>query len=128
MAIMRYLGRNGAIVGGQILFKGRDITTLPPHELRKLRGGEIAMVYQEPMSALNPSMTIGAQLMEVPIYHDQATRDQAYEMSLSALDDVGLPDPARLAAAYPHQISGGQQQRVVHRDGPVVAAFAFAPR
>lgn len=113
MAIMRYLGRNGAIVGGQILFKGRDITTLPPHELRQLRGGEIAMVYQEPMSALNPSMTIGDQLMEVPIYHDQAPRKDAYEQTLSALDDVGLPDPARVATSYPHQISGGQQQRVV---------------
>jgi peptide/nickel transport system ATP-binding protein len=113
MAIMRYLGRNGAIVGGQILFKGRDIATLPAHELRKLRGGEIAMVYQEPMSALNPSMTIGDQLMEVPIYHDNAARKEAYELSLSAMDDVGLPDPARVATSYPHQISGGQQQRVV---------------
>lgn len=113
MAIMRYLGRNGAIVGGQILFKGRDIATLPAHELRKLRGGEIAMVYQEPMSALNPSMTIGDQLMEVPIYHDNASRKEAYELSLSAMDDVGLPDPARVATSYPHQISGGQQQRVV---------------
>jgi peptide/nickel transport system ATP-binding protein len=113
MAIMRYLGRNGAIVGGQILFKGRDIATLPAHELRKLRGGEIAMVYQEPMSALNPSMTIGDQLMEVPIYHDNASRKEAYELSLSAMNDVGLPDPARVATSYPHQISGGQQQRVV---------------
>lgn len=113
MAIMRYLGRNGAIVGGQILFKGRDITTLSPSALRELRGGEIAMVYQEPMSALNPSMTIGDQLMEVPIFHDQATRKDAYDQSLSALDDVGLPDPARVASSYPHQISGGQQQRVV---------------
>ena len=113
IAIMRYLGRNGAIVGGQILFKGRDITTLSPGALRELRGGEIAMVYQEPMSALNPSMTIGDQLMEVPIFHDQATRKDAYDQSLSALDDVGLPDPARVAASYPHQISGGQQQRVV---------------
>jgi peptide/nickel transport system ATP-binding protein len=113
LAIMRYLGRNGTIVGGQILFKGRDITTLPPRELRKLRGGEIAMVYQEPMSALNPSMTIGDQLLEVPIYHDQATRKDAFASSLAALEDVGLPDPAHVAASYPHQISGGQQQRVV---------------
>ena len=113
MAIMRYLGRNGAIVGGQILFKGRDIMTLPAHELLKLRGGEIAMVYQEPMSSLNPSMTIGDQLIEVPVYHDNVSRREAYNLSLSALDDVGLPDPARVATSYPHQISGGQQQRVV---------------
>jgi peptide/nickel transport system ATP-binding protein len=77
MAIMRYLGRNGAIVSGQILFKGRDIMTLPTHELRKLRGGEIAMVYQEPMSSLNPSMTIGDQLIEVPVYHENASRHEA---------------------------------------------------
>ncbi|MCX8231145.1 MAG: ABC transporter ATP-binding protein [Alphaproteobacteria bacterium] len=113
LAIMRYLGRNGAIVGGQILFKGRDIMTLPADELRKLRGGEIAMVYQEPMSSLNPSMTIGDQLIEVPVYHENASRHEAYDLSLSALDDVGLPDPARVASSYPHQISGGQQQRVV---------------
>ncbi|MEQ8247697.1 MAG: ABC transporter ATP-binding protein [Alphaproteobacteria bacterium] len=113
LAIMRYLGRSGAIVGGQILFKGRDITTLPPHELRALRGGEIAMVYQEPMSALNPSMTVGDQLLEVPIYHGGASRSDAYDQSMAALEDVGLPDPARVAASYPHQISGGQQQRVV---------------
>jgi peptide/nickel transport system ATP-binding protein len=113
MAIMRYLGRNGAIVGGKILFKGQDITTLSPAQLRSLRGGEIAMVYQEPMSALNPSMTVGEQLMEVPIFHGSAANREAREQSLTMLDDVGLPDPERVFAAFPHQISGGQQQRVV---------------
>ncbi len=113
LAIMSYLGRNGAIVKGKILFKGTDIATLSPLELRRLRGGEIAMVYQEPMSALNPSMTIGEQLMEVPIYHDQVSRKDARTQSLASLDDVGIPDVARVFASYPHQISGGQQQRVV---------------
>jgi len=113
MAIMRYLGRNGAIVDGQIFYKGRDITTLSPAELRHLRGGEIAMIYQEPMSALNPSMTIGEQLMEVPVFHSGASKADARAKSLSMLDDVGLPDPERVFASFPHQISGGQQQRVV---------------
>lgn len=113
LAIMRYLGRNGAIVDGEIRYKGRDITALSPAELRDLRGGEIAMIYQEPMSALNPSMTIGDQLMEVPVYHSGATANEARDQSLAILDDVGLPDPKRVFSGYPHQISGGQQQRVV---------------
>ena len=114
MAIMRYLGHNGAITGGSIRFKGRDMATLTTEELRQVRGAEIAMVYQEPMAALNPSMTIGRQLMEVPLFHEPgcsepAAADRAREM----LARVGLSDPDRVMAAYPHQISGGQQQRVV---------------
>ena len=114
MAIMRYLGHNGAITAGSIRFKGRDMATLTDEELRQVRGAEIAMVYQEPMAALNPSMTIGRQLMEVPLFHEPgcsetAAADRAREM----LGRVGLSDPERVMAAYPHQISGGQQQRVV---------------
>lgn len=113
MAIMRYLGGRGRTVGGQILFKGRDLASLGTKELRQLRGGEIAMVYQEPMAALNPSMTVGRQLMEVPRHHDGATAQLAETRALEAIDDVRLPDAARIFAAYPHQLSGGQQQRVV---------------
>jgi len=113
MAIMRYLGNNGAIVGGKVLYKGRDMATFSEEELRQLRGNEIAMVYQEPMASLNPSMTLGRQLMEVPICHDKIDEKQAYERACQILSDVNLPDPERVMAAYPHQISGGQQQRVV---------------
>ena len=113
MAIMRYMGRNGGIVGGSIKFKGRDMGAMSEEELRRLRGSEIAMIYQEPMAALNPSMTVGEQLMEVPITHEDASKDQAYQLAVDMLGDVHLPDPARVMAAYPHQISGGQQQRVV---------------
>ena len=113
MAIMQYLGGNGRAVGGRILFKGRDLATLGKEDLRKIRGGEIAMVYQEPMAALNPSMTIGRQLMEVPIHHDGTTAREAQQRARDALDDVRLPDAARILAAYPHQLSGGQQQRVI---------------
>ncbi|MDX1425619.1 MAG: ATP-binding cassette domain-containing protein, partial [Kiloniellales bacterium] len=77
MAIMQYLGGNGGIVGGQVLYKGRDLASFSPEELRQLRGNEIAMVYQEPMASLNPSMTLGRQLMEVPIYHDDVTEAEA---------------------------------------------------
>ena len=113
MAIMQYMGSNGGIVGGTIKFKGRDMTTMSDEELRRLRGSDIAMIYQEPMAALNPSMPLGQQLMEVSIYHDNCSEDEARQRSEDMLTAVHLPDPERLMAAYPHQVSGGQQQRVV---------------
>ncbi|MEQ8357702.1 MAG: ABC transporter ATP-binding protein [Kiloniellaceae bacterium] len=113
MAIMRYLGGNGAIVGGQVFYKGRDMATFSDEELRQLRGNEIAMVYQEPMASLNPSMTLGRQLMEVPLCHENISEEDAYKRARQMLADVNLPDPDRIMSVYPHQISGGQQQRVV---------------
>jgi peptide/nickel transport system ATP-binding protein len=113
MAIMRYMGNNGGIVGGTIKFKGRDMGDMSDEELRQLRGSQIAMIYQEPMAALNPSLTVGVQLMEVPLTHEQVSTAEAHELSLQMLRDVHLPDPERVMDAYPHQISGGQQQRVV---------------
>lgn len=114
MALMQYLGSNGGIVGGSVKFKGRDMNSMSEEELRQLRGSDIAMIYQEPMSALNPSMTIGKQLMEVPLYHEtDCTEEEAYQRAEEMLAMVHLPDPARLMRAFPHQISGGQQQRVV---------------
>ncbi len=113
MAIMRYLGGNGAIVGGQVFYKGRDMATFSDEELRQLRGNEIAMVYQEPMAALNPSMTLGKQLMEVPLSHENISEEEAFKRARQMLADVNLPDPERIMGVYPHQISGGQQQRVV---------------
>ena len=113
MAIMRYLGRNGRTVGGEIRFGGRNMESLAPLELRAVRGGKIAMVYQEPMSALNPSMPLGQQLAEVPRYHDSVDDAEARDRVLEVLIDVKLADPERVFDAYPHQISGGQQQRAV---------------
>ena len=113
MAIMQYLGSNGGVVGGEVLYKGRDLATFSEEELRQLRGNEIAMVYQEPMASLNPSMTLGKQLMEVPLYHEDISEKEAYDRAVEILASVNLPDPERVMASYPHQISGGQQQRVV---------------
>ena len=113
MAIMNYMGANGGIVGGRISFDGRDMATLSDEELRHIRGGDIAMVYQEPMAALNPSMVVGKQLSEVLRVHESIGESAAYERARQKLADVHLPDPDRVMAAYPHQISGGQQQRVV---------------
>ena len=110
---MRYMGRNGAITGGTMRFKGRDLLGMDEAELRSLRGAEIAMVYQEPFAALNPSMTIGRQLMEVPMIHEGVGEREAHERAARMLEDVRLADTGRLMASYPHQLSGGQQQRVV---------------
>ncbi len=113
MAIMRYMGKNGAITGGQVLYKGVDLATLSEEELRQLRGNEIAMVYQEPMASLNPAMKLDRQLMEVPLFHEQVSEQEAFDRAVQMLANVKLPDPERVMASYPHQISGGQQQRVV---------------
>jgi peptide/nickel transport system ATP-binding protein len=113
LAIMNYLGNNGAIVGGEILFEGADMRGMSQEQLRRLRGSKIAMVYQEPMASLNPSMRIAEQLAEVPLYHDGVSRQEALERAERMLGQVRLPDPRRIMNSYPHQVSGGQQQRVV---------------
>ena len=113
MAIMNYLGNNGAIVRGRIVFEGRDMADFSNEEMRRLRGSRIAMVYQEPMSALNPSLTIGKQLKEVPIFHDGVSDREAHDRAIAVLADVNMPDSESVMRRYPHQISGGQQQRVV---------------
>jgi peptide/nickel transport system ATP-binding protein len=113
LAIMQYLGQNGRIVDGELLFEGRDMRTMSAEELRKIRGSSIAMVYQEPMASLNPAMKVGDQLAEVPIYHEGVSHEEARKRAIEMLAAVRLPDPQRILDAYPHQISGGQQQRVV---------------
>jgi len=113
MAVMQYLGNNGGIVGGEVIYKGQDLGKMSEEELRQLRGNEISMVYQEPMASLNPSMRLGRQLMEVPLCHESITEKEAYDRAIQILADVKLPDPERVMDSYPHQISGGQQQRVV---------------
>ncbi|HSO42182.1 MAG TPA: ATP-binding cassette domain-containing protein, partial [Rhodospirillales bacterium] len=112
-ALLRALGSNGRITEGRVCFRGRDLAALDAAKLRRLRGGEIAMVYQEPMAALNPSLTVGRQLSEVPMTHAGAGRAEATRMAAAMLGDVGLGDPERVLAAYAHQLSGGQQERVV---------------
>jgi peptide/nickel transport system ATP-binding protein len=112
-AIMNYLGGAGRLTGGRILFEGRDTAKMSAEELRRIRGGKLAMIYQDPMSSLNPVMTIGGQLMEVPIIHQGANEAQARERALHMLAEVNLPDPQSVFERYPHQLSGGQQQRVV---------------
>ena len=112
LATMGFLGRTGRS-RGEILLEGENLAAMTEGELRAVRGRRVAMIYQDPMSSLNPLMTIGAQLMEVPMIHDDVSRQAAHDLALEILGEVDLPDPDWLMARYPHQLSGGQQQRVV---------------
>jgi oligopeptide/dipeptide ABC transporter ATP-binding protein len=99
--------------GGEILFMGRDLLKAAEREMRKIRGKEISMVFQEPMTSLNPIMSIGFQIEEVLINHYGIRRTAARQRILELLDMVGIPDPKRMANEYPHQLSGGMRQRVM---------------
>jgi len=112
-AIVSFLGRNGRITGGRILFQGRDLVGRSEEELRTLRGNRISMVYQDPMQALNPSLRVGEQLSEVLTVHQRLDSKAAYERCVQMLRRVYMPDPELIMQRYPHQLSGGQQQRVV---------------
>ncbi len=113
MAIMRHLGQTGRVAAGRILFDGIDLASASRREVAKIRGRGIAMVYQDPNSALNPTMKIGAQLMEVPVVTQGLGAEAAREKVRRILSDVHLPNPDNVMGRYPHQMSGGQKQRVV---------------
>jgi len=113
LAMMRLLPESAA-VSGSIECCGSDLLTLPESEMRTKRGQEIAMIFQEPMTALNPVMKVGRQIAEALLAHAPKTsRRELRERVLQAMHDVGLPDPERRCDDYPHQFSGGQRQRVV---------------
>lgn len=112
-SIVNFLGANGYVKRGRILFQGQELVGKEPEELRKLRGDQIAMVYQDPMQALNPSMRLGDQLIEVLTVHRGISWREAEKRCIEMLKRVYMPDPALVMGRYPHQISGGQQQRVV---------------
>ena len=111
--LVNYLGRNGKISGGDIIFQGQSLVGRSKEELRKLRGNNISMVYQDPFTSLNPAMNIGAQMMEVLTTHQKITTEEARDKCLKMLQRVYMPSPEKILDRYPHQISGGQQQRVV---------------
>ncbi len=113
LGVMQDLGVNGKVVSGTIKFKGRDLNEMSAEELRDLRGSEIAMIYQEPMASLNPAMKVGQQLAEVPMIHEGASKEAAWDLARQVVEDVRLPDPERILSSFPHQLSGGQQQRIV---------------
>jgi oligopeptide transport system ATP-binding protein len=103
----------GKIVSGEVIFKGQDILLLPTEAVRKIRGRRIAMIFQDPMTSLNPFMKISRQLMEMTQLHLGHTRAQAYEHAVRMLETVGIPDVRARAGSYPHEFSGGMRQRVM---------------
>ena len=103
----------GKIVGGKILFQGRDLTALPPKELHKIRGKGIAMIFQEPMTSLNPVLTIGDQIMETLLLHEKITKKEAKQRAIEMINLVGIPMPEKIFASCPHQLSGGMRQRAM---------------
>jgi peptide/nickel transport system ATP-binding protein len=112
-AVVNFLGANGYVKRGSIKFQGRELVGVTGEELRRLRGDQIAMVYQDPMQALNPSMRLGDQMKEVLTVHRGMSDSEAEKHCIEMLERVYMPDAANVMRRYPHQISGGQQQRVV---------------
>ena len=103
----------GRIDSGTAHFEGRDLLQLSEPELRRIRGRDIAMIFQDPMTCLNPYMTVGRQLMEPLLYHKQVSKQAARERALELLEEVGIRDPGSTIDNYPHQFSGGMRQRVM---------------
>ena len=112
-AIMGVLPPEARVTAGQVILDGVDLTQLGNAELNKIRGPKIAMIFQEPMSALNPVMRVGAQIAEGPLVHLGVGRRKAAERALELMRRVGIPDPERRFRAYPHEFSGGMRQRVM---------------
>jgi oligopeptide/dipeptide ABC transporter ATP-binding protein len=124
LAIMRLVPRPGRIEpGSRIRFDGRDLLALPVTEMRRLRGRKIGMIFQEPMTSLNPVTTVGAQVEEAIRLHTQISAAEARGRTIELFQMVGIPDPASRVDAYPHQLSGGLKQRVM-----IAMAMAMRPR
>ena len=124
MSILRLIpDPPGRIVAGQVLFDGRDLLTLSEEEMRQLRGSQIGMIFQEPMTSLNPVLTIGRQITESLEQHRGATKAEAHARAVELLGLVGIADAARRLKQYPHQLSGGMRQRVM-----IAIALACNPK
>lgn len=123
LSIMRLIAPPGRIVEGEILFDGRDLMALSNAEMRDVRGNDIAMIFQDPMTSLNPVFTVGEQIAEALRLHRNLSRQEARRAAVAAMREVSIPDPALRVHEYPHQLSGGMRQRVM-----IAMALACDPK
>jgi oligopeptide/dipeptide ABC transporter ATP-binding protein len=123
LSVMRLLPERARVTGGAVLFEGRDLLKLTEPEMRAVRGAKIAMIFQEPMTSLNPVFTIGSQIGEAVRLHQHTSRRETLERTIEALRLVGIADPERRVNDYPHQLSGGMRQRVM-----IAMALACEPK
>ena len=123
MSILRLLDGNGYIDSGEILFNGQDLTKLSMNEMYKIRGNEISVIFQEPMTSLNPVFTVSRQISEPLMIHQGMNKKQAAAKAVELLSDVKIPNPEVVAKQYPHQLSGGMRQRVM-----IAMALACRPK
>ena len=123
LSIMRLISPPGRIVGGEILFDGKNLLKLSDAEMREIRGDDIAMIFQDPMTSLNPVFKVGEQIAEALRLHRKLSRKEARLAAIDAMREVSIPDPARRIDDYPHQLSGGMRQRVM-----IAMALACNPR
>lgn len=113
LSVMRLLPSNGSIEDGEILLNGESLQALTPEQMRRIRGNKMSMIFQEPMTALNPVLTIGYQLREPLLLHHKLSKKEASKQSIELLRQVGIPNPDKRLNQYPHELSGGMRQRVM---------------
>lgn len=123
LSILHLLKENSAVSGGEILYEGSSVTHASSQDLQRIRGKEISMIFQEPMTSLNPVLAIEEQIAEGLLIHESCTPAECHEKVLAIMHEVELPDPEKLCKKYPHQLSGGQRQRVM-----IAAALITGPK